>query len=246
MIFQLRRYYFGLVKYKMWLLIFLIPPVIFLAVTAMIPSKFIITQDVKISADTPIALMASPTATMPTSEFVQNPEELFLNPFTLRALYTKLHPGIGNYRTDPQFKELADSIKNDMALKKINPDTLQIHYSGPDRMLGNFMVGFFSEQFVRNAAEGIKRSRTRAASAQKPNLIGKTAIIAQRVLLPSMYIPSFLQMLIASLLGALLLAGILEFKDSSFKSERQMAEYLGLPILGSLPNLNRVYSAIEK
>lgn len=245
MLFQMRRYYFGLVKYRIWLIFFVIPPVTFLGVTALIPSKFIVSQDVNISSDTPIASMSSPTATIPAQEFITHPENLFLNPITLRALYTQLFPTAVDYRTDPQFRELADSVKAQMSLRKIDNHNIQFIYSGPDRLFGNAIVSFFSERFIRNAMEGIKRSGMTPAQGQKPNMTGAATTSAQRTLLPPMFITSFLQILIASVLGALILAGILEFKDSSFKSERQMAEYLKLPILGSLPNLNRVYSAMK-
>lgn len=244
--FQLRRYYFGLIKYRSWLLFFLIPPMVFLFGAALIPSHFIVSQQIKCSIETPVAIMSSPTGTMPAQAFLTNPEKFFLHPFALRALYTRLNPGITDYRTDPQMRTLVDSIQNDMTLRKINDHTLQIRYSGPDLELGNTMVSFFSQRWVQNAKEGLKRSAMPSAPDQEPGLSGVTATLAQRTVLPSKYIPAFLQTIILSLLGALVFAGILEFKDSSFKSERQMAQYLELPILGSLPDLERVYSAMKK
>jgi capsular polysaccharide biosynthesis protein len=38
---------------------------------------------------------------------------------------------------------------------------------------------------------------------------------------------------------------IYEWSDPSFKSERQVAQYLELPILGSLPDLNKVSAALD-
>jgi hypothetical protein len=246
MLFQLRRYYFGLVKYKSWLLFFLIPPLVFLFGTALIPSHFIVSQQISCPIETPVARMSSPTDTMPVQAFLTNPEKLFLHPFTLKALYTRLHPGLTGYRTDPQMPILVDSIQKHMTLYKINDETLVIRYSGPDLELGNTLVSFFSERWVQNAMEGIKRSAMTSPPDQEPGLSGMTSTLTQRTVLPSKYLPAFLQTIIFSLFGALIFAGILEFKDSSFKSERQMAQYLKLPILGSLPNLDRVYSAMKK
>jgi hypothetical protein len=246
MSFQLRRYYFGLIKYKFWLLIFLVPPVTFLTVTALVPSQFLINQTINISNDTPVAIMTSPIGTRPVQEFITHPEKLFLNPFALKALYTDLHHGTGDWRSDPQFRMLAATVQQHMMLRQSDGHTIQVNYSGPDRQLGNTMVGFYSERLVRNALEGIQRSRTVPEPAQIPKITSAATISAQNRFLPPMYFLSFLQTVLASLLGALILAAILEFRDPSFKSERQMAEYLELPILGSFPNLNRVYSAMEK
>ncbi len=244
--FQLRRYYYGLVKYKTWLLLFLIPPVLFILATALIPSQYTVNQHIHSSVQTPVALLSSPTGTLPAREFVTQPDKLFLNPFALRALYAKLHPGVTDYRTDPRFPALADAVQKHMALHRIDDNTLQIGYSGPDQELGSALVAFFSERWIQYTMEGVKRSGMALAPDQKPGLAGSATISAQRTLLPAMYIKSFVQTLLFSLLGALVLAGILEFNDASFKSERQMAEYLKLPILGSLPNLERVYSAMEE
>lgn len=246
MLFQLRRFYFGLVKYKSWLLFFLIPPMVYLFGTALIPSHFIVSQQINCSIETPMAIMSSPTGTMPVQAFLTQPEKLFLHAFALRALYTRLHPGITDYRTDPQMQTLVDSIQKHMTLRKINDETLLIRYSGPDLELGNTLVSFFSERWVQNAMEGIKRSAMTSAPGQEPGLSGMTSTLAQRSVLPSKYLPAFLQTIIFSLFGAFVFAGILEFKDSSFKSERQMAQYLKLPILGSLPDLDRVYSSMKK
>jgi len=38
---------------------------------------------------------------------------------------------------------------------------------------------------------------------------------------------------------------VLEWFDPSFKSERQIAQYLELPILGSIPDLNKISAALH-
>lgn len=45
---------------------------------------------------------------------------------------------------------------------------------------------------------------------------------------------------VLSLLSVLLLIAILELSDPAFKSERQVARYLGLPVLGSIPDADRL------
>jgi capsular polysaccharide biosynthesis protein len=48
-----------------------------------------------------------------------------------------------------------------------------------------------------------------------------------------------------SLSGILVLLVIFEWSDPSLKSERQVAQYLELPILGSLPDLNKISVALD-
>jgi capsular polysaccharide biosynthesis protein len=48
-----------------------------------------------------------------------------------------------------------------------------------------------------------------------------------------------------SLIGVLIVLAVLEWSDPSFKSERQVAQYLDLPILGSLPDLNKISAALN-
>ncbi|WP_295393446.1 hypothetical protein [uncultured Thiodictyon sp.] len=45
-----------------------------------------------------------------------------------------------------------------------------------------------------------------------------------------------LLVLLLSALGVMRLIGIFQLADRSFRSQRQMARYLGLPVLGALPN----------
>ncbi len=246
MFFHFKRFLFGINKYKSWLLLFLIPPAIFLVVTVSVPSHFIVRQDLHIPADTPLAVMSSPTGTMPAQEIISQPEKLFLNIFILRALYKNMTSGIGDYRTDPQFKLLAASVQDRMSLTSQKNGRIQITYAGPDQQTGTAMVEFYSQRLIQNANAGIKRTHTTPAGDRTPQPVGAPTLNAQRKLLPASQVMSFIQTVIASLLGALLLVGILEWKDTSFKSERQMAEYLNLPILGPVPDLNRVYSAMKK
>ena len=246
MFFHFKRFLFGINKYKSWLFLFLIPPAVFLIVTVSVPSHFIVRQDVHVPADAPLAVMSSPTGVMPAREILSQPDKLFLNIFILRALYTDLTSGIGDYRTDPQFKLLAASVQDRMSLAQRKNGRMQITYAGPDQQIGVDMVEFYSQRLIQNAMAGIKRSHATPTGDQTPQLIGAPTLTAERKLLPASKVLPFIQTVIASLLGALLLAGILEWKDTSFKSERQMAEYLGLPILGPVPNLNRVYSAMKK
>jgi len=53
-------------------------------------------------------------------------------------------------------------------------------------------------------------------------------------------LPRALLIGVLSLLAVLLLIGVLELSDPAFKSERQVARYLDLPVLGSMPDADRL------
>ncbi|MFQ5964664.1 MAG: hypothetical protein ACE5KZ_10295 [Candidatus Scalinduaceae bacterium] len=50
---------------------------------------------------------------------------------------------------------------------------------------------------------------------------------------------------LGSVLVVLIFLGVLEITDTSFKSEREVARYLGLPILGSLPKLSEYSNTLD-
>jgi capsular polysaccharide biosynthesis protein len=52
-------------------------------------------------------------------------------------------------------------------------------------------------------------------------------------------------LLAAGLAAVLLWIGILELLDTSFKSERQIARILRLPVLGTVPNVFRLSEEIS-
>jgi hypothetical protein len=244
MLFNMKRYYYGFLKYRSWVWLFVLPPLAYLIITAFIPSQFVISQDIKISSEFPVALMSSPTEYNTMQEIISSPEGFFQNTFALRALYNQMNSGIGDYQTDPRFRLLASSAKQHMHFDQIGKGTIRVFYQGPDQSIGFSMVGFYSGRLIQNAMAGINRSE--AKNFQKPNLIGEIKTKEQRILWQTERLWPLFTITIISLLVILILCGMLEYRDSSFKSERQMARYLGLPILGSIPDLNRVYSAMEK
>jgi hypothetical protein len=186
----------------------------------------------------------SPTEYDTMRQTMSHPEGFFQNPFALRALYNQMNSGVGDYRTDPMFRSLVSSAKQYMSFRQIGEDMIQITYQGPDLAIGNSMVGFYSVKLIQNAIIGMKRGK--AKDSREPNLAAEIKTQENRVLWQAERFWPLVTITILSFLGILILCGVLEYKDSSFKSERQMARYLNLPILGSIPDLHRVYSAMEK
>jgi hypothetical protein len=76
-------------------------------------------------------------------------------------------------------------------------------------------------------------------------LRGDLIVEAHRALWRSDRAAPVAQALIISLIAVIVFLGVLEWSDPAFKSERQIARYLGVPILGSLPDLTLISDALS-
>ncbi|MFH2066436.1 MAG: hypothetical protein ABIK15_14640 [Pseudomonadota bacterium] len=244
MFFHVKRYCYGLLKYRSWLWLVLFPPLIFLFVSAISPNQFSIRQDIRVSKNVPVALMTSPVGYMTIQELLSHPEILFQNKLSIRALYGQLYTDIDYYRTDPQFRALFLAVKDHMRLVLQDNNKIQIAYQGPEKEKGLMLVAFYSDRLIQNISEGIRRSKTQEHSTAQ--IAGVVKIQEERIIFEKSRMWHLFRIAVMSIIGVMILCGFLEYRDSSFKSERQMARYLEVPILGSIPDLNKVYASMEK
>lgn len=97
----------------------------------------------------------------------------------------------------------------------------------------------------KDATSSTPGGQTISESPQAPGLTGGKILEQHRALWrPERLVPS-VTILFISLCIMLLTLITLEWMDPSFKSERQVARYLGVPILGSLPNLEKLAQATK-
>jgi hypothetical protein len=244
MFFHLKRYYYGLLNYRSLLWLMLFPPLLFIVISLMTPNLFVIKQDIRLSKNAPVALITSPVGYISMQELLSSPRTLFQNKLSIRALYGQMYSDIDYYRTDPQFRALFVEARNHMDLEKSKNDMVHIVYKGPEKEKGIMMVGFYADRLVQNVSEGIRRSKAKAHYV--PKLTGEVKIGEKQIIFETSRLWQLFQVAVISVIGIMILCGILEYRDSSFKSERQMARYLDVPILGSIPDLNKVYASMEK
>ena len=244
MFFHIKRYYYGILKYRSWLWLALFPPLIFLVLSSITPNQFSIRQDIRASKDMPVALMTSPVGYMTVQELLSHPETLFQNKLSIRALYAQLYSDIDYYRTDPQFRALFLAARDHMFLMKSDNNKIQVVYAGPEKEKGLALVEFYTDRLMQNVLEGIQRSKTKDHSPAQ--IAGVVKIQEQRIIFEKSRMWQLIRIAVISIIGAMALCGFLEYRDSSFKSERQIARYLEVPILGSIPDLNKVYASMEK
>ncbi len=242
--FQMKRYIYGVSKRRLLLLLILVPPFVFLALSAIRSDRFSIKQDLSISKDSPVALASGPLGLERMEKIASHPNDFFQNNFAVRKLYTNLYAGTAVYRADRQFRILLDTIKDGMSLTMPSENIVRITYHGKNQKIGQALVGYYSQRLLLKAKEGLSRSEHRDSKSMLPKLMGGMEVEEHRALWRIERLFPFVSILIVSLMGVLVLLGVLEWSDQSLKTERQVARYLELPIIGSLPDLNKISAAL--
>jgi hypothetical protein len=204
-------------------------------VTGTLPDRFVVSQNVSISDTFPVARMTDPVGTIPFKDLYADPSSFFLNSYAVNKLNNTVLAGWAEkYAT-----VIDDMVKKTMTMILAGENKVQIRYHGRNRELGEILVGFYSDRLLKKALEGGTRSG-HTESFSKPEISGLIEIREEKALWRPERLKPFLVCCLVSVILVLIFLGILEWSDPSFKSERQIARYTGLPILGSIPDLNRV------
>jgi len=214
-------------------------------VSAGYTDRFSIKQNVSISKDFPLALASGPAGLKQIKEIVVHPDVFFLNTYAVRKLYTELYVGTAVYRAEGQFRNLLEMIKNTMSIEVPSENIAIIAYNGKDKAIGQTLVNYYANRLIQKGKEGIVRSKHKESSFKPPALTGNMEVNEHRSLWRSERLVPLMLITFISLIGILLVLAVLEWSDPSFKSERHIARYLGLPILGSLPDLNEISACLD-
>ncbi len=243
MLFNIKRFMYTVSRHRLWLLLGLLPAAIYVIVYAGSPDRFSIQQKISIPKD--LRLASGPDGLKTIKDVVSRPDDFLLNNFAVRKLFTKLYPGTAVYRADLQFQNLLKSIKDNVSIEMPSENMAIITFFGRDKEAGQTMVDYYSQRFIQKAREGLIRSNHKESNDTLPVLNGHLKISAHRSLWRSERLIPLVLIVFISLAVILILLVLCEWLDPSFKSERQVAQYLELPILGSLPDLNKVSVALD-
>jgi|YNPNPStandDraft_1061719.scaffolds.fasta_scaffold00549_4 hypothetical protein len=254
--FLIKRYMSSIRTRGLWLLLAIVPPLLYLGLAYSRIDRYTVRQDVGISMDAPMTVATSPVDFVRMSDLLAKPTELFMDRLALRELYGRVHPGASIDLSGPQYEALLRAVDASMSLTALPKAGVRIAYHGENPETGGTLVEFFSSRLIKRAEEGVRRSHLAAsrtmkkagepggAGSQGPDaparLMGTMVTEAHRAMWRPERLSPLVQIAIISLVAVLVLLGILEWADTSFKSERQVARYLGAPVLGSLPNLRKV------
>jgi len=245
--FHLKRYGRALVIYKKWW--FLVLPLLglYLVYAALVDVTYSVSQAFSpFSLDIPVAAANSPRDTLKLKELVANPDLLFLDEFALARLQNKLNLLENNgARGDDKF--LQRTAHKDLSLSGADGTGLRLSYTGKDATLGEMLVTYYTARLMTRIQDGMARlklSPPQAPLAFAPE--GEVVVTAEKSLWsPDRLWPATVVLLLSSL-GVMVLIGIFELSDPTFKSERQIARYLGLPILGTIPDASPLLKRIPQ
>jgi hypothetical protein len=236
--FLVRRYFVGLAKRRRWLALAAVPPLVLLFATWARTDRFSASQEIQISADAPVAASQIPMDIVIMNEIITQPSLLFQDSFAISELAKRLQtlkPLEPNNRTQAN---LTYVVGQTMSLKQAGKNSVRIEYHGEELELGETLVGWFSQRLQKRAEDGwVLTGRTGKPAVQ---LVGKIELDSHRAFWRPDRLSAIVYTTILSVISVLILLGFLEWGDRSFKSERQVARYLDVPVLGSFPSMETV------
>ena len=241
MYFNLKRFYYGMLKRKMLLLLLIVIPVLYLLTAAVLPDKYQVKQKIYILDETPVASSINPVNFKVFRELRDSPEEFFLNPFDLKNSMRRV---IAVYGQQYDSMSLQAIVRNCRFIVS-GTSTVQVVYEGKHLQPGKLIVAYFSSRLAEKAQEGLMRSNA-GKDAPVAKLLGGLEVASIKVLWSQdRFLPLVLSCLISIIIIFALLCFI-EWTDPSFKSERQIARYTDLPVIGSIPDLNVVSEVLNE
>lgn len=242
MYFNLKRFYYGIVKRQRILLFILIIPFAYLFFAAFLPDRFKVEQEITIHDSTPVASAINPMSFKPFGELKKNSADFFSNQFDVNNSARMVVSGLDEKYS---LKTIKEAVLNCNFITAKGADRVILSYNGKHLDLGRILVTYYSDRLLIKSQEGIYRSRLPENAIAKPFFYGDLKVIKLRSLWrPERSTPLMISIVISILFVSILL-GFLEWADPSFKSERQIARYTGLPIIGALPDLNKLSKRIK-
>ncbi len=233
----LKRYAAALRRYWPWMLLALVPAALYLVVAAVTDVNYEVVQEFDAySPDTPIAAANSPLATLKLGRVVADPNLLLLDGAALAQLQNRLRL-TGGYGRLLDEATLHRRVNEGLSLAEDGKGRLRLHYTGSDPELGRTLVAFYGERLLKRIAEGTSRARGTDTGGPPPLTPAAAATVtAERSAWRPGRLTPTLGVLLLSTLAALGLIAWFDLSDPSFRSERLIARYLGVPVLGVLPD----------
>ena len=236
MFFFIRRMRYRLIKNRHYFLLALILPIISLSVMVYtIELSFLSTGDV------PIAEPGSPTDSILISELMASPSNIkqFIQGNCFPQLITGHPLGSSPTVSQNQSDAIHHEATTNLTIHRSPDNRLFITYTGKNRDLGNTLVAYYGETLFKRIQEGHTRrniKRPLQFEGSPPEM--STILKSTQRLWDASRIPRALILFATGLIFILLFHVIRELVNTSYKSQKQIAEHTLLPILGSLPNLN--------
>lgn len=241
MLFYLKRFLAALVVNKRWLSVIPLSLVVYLAYATVVDIRFTLTQALEpYNPGIPLAVAHNPVHTIELKNLVDQPTLLFLEGFSLKQILKQ----IAALKDTSKFADehrLSRFINESMSFRLVEANRLEITFAGHDPAIGKLLVDYYSQRLITRIDDGLLRSKGDSSSSnQRPELSGDMFISTHRSLWDKDRFMPLLVVLMVSTLCSLMLVAYFEFTNPAFKSEREMAQYLGIPVLGVVPNVDRM------
>ncbi len=252
MLFNLRRYLYALTQHSHWLPLALIPLAAYLLITGIKADRFTLSRSLHVNFDYPVAVTTSPVDTITLKSLVTT-NHFFTDRLTLSSWqrFAETAPGLAKYNFKDKNTMLAAIEALSLSLDK--EDQLQLSYFGPDAELGIQLIDYYMNRLLSRLRAGYHRQS--AAILRAKNLtplehlqLNKTELkrTEHHAWWRGERLGSATVVTLLPFVAALIIIGFREFLDPSFKSGRQAARYLKLPILGFIPSLDPIINNLQE
>lgn len=259
MFFHLQLFRIAVAARKKYLYWAIVPAVIYLIIAAMFPHSYEISQDLRARDEAKLAPGPSPMDLVSVQSVLSEPQSFFTTNQVLMDLREQLLTGDTLEREEwsqwmpSRFAVfIKRTVRNDLTLQSSDTNMLTLSYQGQDQKLGKFLVDFYAQRLVWAGQRAQKREALTSQSQgqngdqdkakSEISLAGELQIDSSRTLLTWERTVVALVILAACLVLALITIWLKETSRPKLYTERQAARYLDIPVLGSVPNLDRLLS----
>jgi hypothetical protein len=228
-----------------------IPAVLYLIVTAFIPTSYTVQKRLILAKTTSVALPNHPTKYISLKEAVQSFQDtVFLSNYALSGLLKRLYIDTQLDVADPQLVSVYKLVKEHIHFKFEERNTLLIVSSGPELEVNKSVASFYVQFLKELVSQGLQRE-SNVASNKTPSKEAsdfefdeiQTAIIEHTDLMTPSRLLGLCYLLAIFVCVYLGLIVVIELSDCTFQSERQAAQYLDMELIGSIPNLEPIAQA---
>lgn len=246
MIFALKLFGYILWAKRRWALFILIPPVIYCLIAALVPDRFSIEQHISATQTAEVRLGKKPGSTLPMQDILAQPDIFFQDDFALLLFKRSVFPDSADSASSLSLPvSLKNMVGKNMSLSKSGNQAVVVSYDGPDRHMGRKLVSFYAQRLADKLIPDTKHTGPKAHSDQS-QLMGQLETEGRRAWWRMDRLVPLIGIILASMLAFIGLIALFAFMDSSLKSERQVARYVDLPILGVVPNLDSLSAALKE
>lgn len=217
---------------KKTLILVFVPGLLYLAFSAIVPEQYRVSHEFKAGPQTALRHAAvSGAGTL--GDLLARPDTLFENPAVLGDLSKRLWRVMPFDRGADLNSSVHAYVQDHMRLESVGPSSVAVVYAGRELPVGRMLANFYAQQLIQQLdAPGLRLSIL-------PDVELSRALWRCERLVPAVWITVF------SLFVLLLIVILIEWMDPSLKTVRQASRYLEVPVLGFIPDLQRLNEVLK-